>query len=184
MDTPPLPKRKSPRLQGYDYRLAGEYFVTICCYQRQHHFGEIVNANMRLSWLGELAAALWLTIPDHHLQVELDLFVVMPNHVHGIVILADTPQGAVRPDEARLVPTTKSPLGAPARSLGAVIGGFKSAVTRAANHALGAIAPIIWQGRYHDHVIRNERELNCIREYILTNPARWESDTFHPSHKL
>jgi putative transposase len=68
--------------------------------------------------------------------------------------------------------------------LGAVIGGYKSAVTRTVNEAFGTRAPIVWQGRFHDHIIRNERELNYIREYILTNPTRWAEDTFHPSHQL
>jgi len=174
------PQRKSPRLRDYDYGQSGAYFVTICTYQREHLFGEIVDQQMRLSAMGSIAYDLWHTIPDHHPQVELDAFVVMPNHIHGIIVVG-TPRAASgdendgrwadrarQTDRARPVPT---------ESLGTIIGAYKSAVTRTINEVMGLTAPIVWQKRYHDHIIRNEQDLNRIRAYIADNPARWMDDT-------
>ena len=84
-----LRKRKSPRLQGYDYSREGAYFVTICAHRRLHHFGAVVGDAVQLSEIGEIAAAYWAEIPTHYPQIELDAFVVMPNHVHGIVFITD-----------------------------------------------------------------------------------------------
>lgn len=103
------PQRKSPRLQAYDYAQSGAYFVTICTHQRQCWFGYIANEEMRYSGLGEIAALRWLALPEHFPTVELDLWVVMPNHVHGIVVLHE--DGSAR--------------------LTDVIGNYKAAVTRA-----------------------------------------------------
>lgn len=132
--------------------------------------------------MGSLAEVLWYTIPDHHPHVELDAFVVMPNHVHGIIVVG-TPRAAsgdenggrsadrARPsDRARPVPT---------ETLGIIVGAYKSAVTRAINQTMGLSAPIVWQSRYHDHIIRSEPDLNRVREYVINNPARWHEDTFY-----
>lgn len=175
-----LPQRQSTRLQGYDYTQSGAYFVTICTYQRIHLFGHIRDDKMKLSPAGEIASRLWRAIPRHFPQIELDAFVVMPNHVHGIVV--------------NLGATDRSPAhktqqgGSQSGSLGAVIGQYKSSVTRHLRKLPNAVNHPIWQRNYHDRIIRNEREYNYIREYMLTNPARWAADVFYgtvqsPAHK-
>jgi REP element-mobilizing transposase RayT len=155
-----LPQRKSPRLQGYDYSAAGAYFVTICTHQRQPLFGRVEAGAMQLSAAGAVAAVCWDAIQEHYRAVELDAFVVMPNHVHGILVLSGNTN------------TFKT-------ILGRVINGYKGAVTARLRQEQPDL--VVWQGRYHDHIIRDEKSLNRIQGYILTNPERWTEDTFyHP----
>ncbi len=174
-----LPQRRSPRLKDYDYTQSGAYFVTLCTHQRHHHFGHITHDGMMvLSSEGQIAYDYWLTIPDHFPTVELDAFVVMPNHVHGILVLADRHGGvgghssAVSLREAFARPVHGS--------LSTIMRSYKSIVTRTI-HATTGGNDIIWQGRFHDHIIRNEVDLNAIRQYILTNPARWPQDQLYGS---
>ncbi len=180
----PRPQRKSPRLQGYDYRQEGAYFVTICTYQRVHLFGDVVNGEMKLSSIGQIAENLWLALSGHHPNIVLDAHIVMPNHMHGIIFITDQqdpsqiPVGRRPASSAASLPQKHSK-GNLAGTLSAIVGGYKSAVTRAINQQMGLSAPIIWQASFHDHIIRNERALNHIREYVQTNPTRWEEDTFY-----
>ncbi len=181
-------QRRSPRLQGYDYTQEGAYFVTVCTFERYELFGEIAAETMVLNSLGEIAHSRWLEIPQHFPNVELDLFVVMPNHVHGIVLIVDQLSEG---DESMKQPRTRHasslhkpvvsshrPIGANAGSVGAVLGSYKAAVTRDINKLLEVRAPRVWQTRYHDHIIRSEPELQQIQAYIAANPARWEEDKF------
>ena len=175
-----LPQRKSPRLQGYDYSQSGAYFVTICTCQRMHLFGEMSGNEILLSTMGQIAYEEITRIPVYWSNcVELDLFVVMPNHLHIILVLVGTPflasadltdftPDAHKADAHKRVPT-----------LGMVIGSYKSGVTRRIRQALDDPELRIWQGRYHDHIIRNATSLERIREYVIYNPARWQSDTFY-----
>lgn len=150
-------QRKSPRLHGYDYAQNGAYFVTICTHNREHIFGQITNGDMELSGLGQIALTCWKAIPSHFLSVELDVSIVMPNHVHGIIVL---PGGGAK--------------------LGTIIGNYKAAVTRASvgTQYIASLPTKIWQARYHDHIIRNDASLQRIQSYIVNNPARWQEDTF------
>lgn len=156
-------QRKSPRLPGYDYAQSGAYFVTICTQLRQHHFGDIQNQAMIFSPMGSIVQAEIAQIPQRWQQVDLDGFVVMPNHVHAIIVLIH-PSG---------MDTQKPP------TLGRIVGNFKAGVTRlaVAQGLLDAGDPL-WQERYHDHIIRDERRYHIIRQYIQENPARWEEDRF------
>ncbi len=151
--------RKSPRLQGYDYSQSGAYFVTICTHQRQYIFGTIQDGNMILNDYGNIATERWYAIPDHYPDLELDAFIVMPNHVHGIICLDA---------EGTNFKTV----------LGRVINAYKGAVT-AGIRKLELSQVIVWQGRYHDHIIRNEDSLNQIRQYVISNPQLWYEDTFY-----
>lgn len=162
----PFYQRRSPRLQGYDYSQAGAYFVTLCCYQRLPFFGQIVDGVVNLSPTGEIAAECWLALPEHFPSVDLDAWVIMPNHMHGIIIRDDL-----------LVGTRYSASASPL-SLGAIINTYKGAVTRAERLCCNEPELRLWQTRYHDHIIRNEQDLDRIREYIVCNPARWEADAF------
>lgn len=157
------PQRKSPRLQGYDYSNSGTYFVTICTYHRQSLFGFIENEIMNLSEMGTLASNRWMALPNHHPHIEIDAFIIMPNHVHGLLIIQDAPA-----DAAGRIPT-----------LGHVIGAYKSSVTRHI-HALKDYVEIeVWQERYHDHIVRDERGYDTIRAYIENNPLVWTQDKFY-----
>lgn len=149
-----LPQRKSPRLQGYDYSQSGTYFVTICTHKRYFHFGDILGDMMKYSLLGLSAIKFWKSIPEHYKSIELDYFVVMPNHIHGILVLEDN-----------------SP------KLGIIIGTYKAAVTRTARQ--NGIFHKIWQSSYHDHIVRNEKSLNYIRQYVLYNPEKWAEDKYY-----
>ena len=163
---------ESIRLKEWDYRNSGYYFVTICTKNREPYFGHIVKGNMILSPVGEIAAQCWREIPKHHAGVQLDEFVIMPNHAHGIVVIcspvgtlhATSPQGK----------STMSEISPKAGSLGVIIRSYKSAVTRLAG--LAGFKEFAWQSRYHDHIIRDERSLHRIRHYLVNNPAKWESD--------
>ena len=146
-------QRKSPRLQGYDYSLAGAYFITICTHQREYLFGDVVAGEMHLNQNGKIAAERWLALPHHHNDVILDLFVIMPNHMHGIIMLDNT-------------------------SLSTIVGSYKSSVTRHIRQSNDDAHLSVWQPRFHDHIIRNEADLNRIREYVHHNPARWSEDTY------
>jgi REP element-mobilizing transposase RayT len=166
-------QRRSIRLRDWDYAANGAYFVTLVTHARAALFGDIVAGAMRLTAIGEIAQTCWQAIPDHFNQVELDEFVVMPNHVHGIVmILGDTSADVGATDS--VAPTMRA---GPARgSLGAIIGQFKSVVTKRIRQLPEYSATPIWQRNYHERIIRNDRELNAMRDYIANNPARWAED--------
>ena len=163
----------SARWATWDYGSNAAYFVTICIAGRSHDFGQVVNDGMILTPLGESAADCWQAIPDHFPFVVLDGFVVMPNHVHGIIII-DKPDGGRGGGSNRFGPQSKN--------LASIVRGYKIGVTKfARQHNL----PFKWQARYHDHVIRNADEYERIRKYIHENPQRWEEDrNYAPSQWL
>lgn len=171
--------RRSLRLKNYDYAQAGAYFVTLCTQNRACLFGEIVDGQMRLHPAGREAGQCWLQIPQHFPNVELDEFVVMPNHVHGIVVLGDGGRGTVC-----RAPTTVERFGRPVSgSLPTVVRSFKSAVTKRINALHGSPGVSVWQRNYYEHVIRDEASLQDIREYIVNNPLQWTLDRENPRHR-
>ena len=155
--SPILMQRKSTRLKGYEYAQSGYYFVTLCTYERRCLFGKIEDFQFIPSGIGVLATNCWEQIPKHFPHVELDLFAVMPNHLHGIVQIRDSSK----------------------QSLSTVINVYKSAVTRNAK-TLQVELPI-WQRSFHDKIIRDEASLLALRQYILDNPAQWQVDELNPS---
>lgn len=168
-----FPQRKSPRLQDYDYSQSGAYFVTICTNRRQHFFGAIEASIMQSSRLGQIAEDELQHLPQRWPQIEMDLFVIMPNHVHAIIVMQDV--GAV---ETAFLPSVSPSSSNPI--LGHVVGSYKAGVTRIARQQQLATAnEVIWQTRFHNHVIRNEAGLNHIRNYVLHNPELWEQDKFY-----
>jgi len=147
----------SSRLRRHDYSSNGMYFVTICTKKREYFFGELPE---QLSEMGEIAANYWAEIPKHFPFVELDKFVIMPDHIHGILLFNQTPKAE----------WSINKFGTQSRNLGSVIRAFKSSLKRYANiHGI----PFEWQPRYHDRVIRNEKEFHAIRKYIENNPEKW-----------
>jgi putative transposase len=152
--------RKSTRLRDFDYSSLGAYFVTICAFQRECIFGEIVNSEMILSSAGERTLEIWEGLPLRFPTIELDAFVIMPNHVHGVICLTQT--------ETVTIST--------------VLRTFKSLSARAINQELGRAERPAWQKRFWDRVIRDAGELERIRTYIVNNPQSWAEDEENPNH--
>jgi REP element-mobilizing transposase RayT len=172
--TPVQARRRSLRLRGYDYGQAGAYFVTICTQDRHCLFGEADRHSIRLNEDGRMLTDLWMDIPSRFRDVALDSFIVMPNHLHGIVVLPDLcGKATARPAEGALA------------TLGSVVGAFKSATTLeyirgVRTRAWPAFRRHLWQRSYYEHVIRNEMSLDRIRRYIVENPGRWAFDKENP----
>ena len=188
MYDPDIHHRRSIRLRGYDYAQVGAYFVTVCTQDRECLFGEVVGGEMQLNDVGHLIETLWEEMPDHYAGVQVDAFMVMPNHIHGIIILTkkmDTVGAGPRacPDSQGqprgVAPTAKS------MSLPDVVHRFKSLTTAryrhgVRNHGWPAFRGRLWQRNYYEQVIRDDDDLNTIQEYIVNNPARWDEDTENP----
>jgi REP-associated tyrosine transposase len=147
--------RRSIRLKHYDYAKEGMYFFTICTYKRQFLFGTVANGEMHLNDFGQIVYDEWQKTPEIRHEIQLDLLIVMPNHLHGIVIISNRNVGA----------TGGSPF--PARI----------------NKVRGTPEAPVWQRNFYEHVIRDEESLNRIREYILNNPAQWDLDPENPEAK-
>lgn len=201
--------RRSIRVRGYDYTQAGAYSVTLCTYQRQCLFGEITNGTMHLNLSGQFVQACWNNLPNHFASVQLDAYVVMPNHIHGIIIIIeknhDVDVGTVGAKHLRgkfmyeaqecyanaspcvdsSLPefsgtTFSTPKGTKSGSLGAILQNFKSVSTRKINRMDSTSGETIWQRNYHEHIIRDENSLHQIRQYITHNPKRWIEDPENP----
>ena len=173
---PDINHRRSIRLQGYDYAEAGAYFVTVCTYNREFLFGEITNGEMRLNEIGQVVIEEWLRTADVRKNIELDAFVVMPNHFHGIVVITGNGRGVLQ-----YAPTANQPsLRSPSQTIGAIVRGFKSITTKRINIIRNTLGVPVWQRNYYEHIIRTEDESNLLREYIVNNPAQWELDEENP----
>lgn len=172
--------RRSIRLRGYDYAQAGAYFVTICSDERRCLFGRVADEEMRLSAVGRIVEEEWLRTGALRTNVDLDAYVVMPNHMHGIVLIVD--DAADDAGTARRAPTSER-FGQPvAGSLGTIVRAFKSAVTRRANQVRGTPGATVWQSSFYEHVVRNDRQLDHFRRYVAANPSRWSTDALHPDN--
>jgi REP element-mobilizing transposase RayT len=152
--------RRSIRLRGYDYAQAGAYFITLCAQGRDRLFGRVVGGAVELTEIGRIVAEEWEYTPALRPNVELDAYVVMPDHMHGILVITQRDEGAAAPQAA-------GELRSPARTVGAIVRGFKGAVVR-------RVGRPIWQRDFYEHIIRSEAALDRIRRYIEANPARWE----------
>lgn len=174
--------RRSIRLKGYDYTSPGAYFITVVTYQRECLFGEIVNGEMVLNDYGRVADEFWRAIPEHFHNVELGAFVIMPNHIHGIIVITDVANvGATQrvPERVCVAPTTpSSPRGPKPRSIGAIVGPFKSAVSYRLNKQFNITN--IWQRNFYERIIRDDDEWNKTHLYIEANPANWTEDLENP----
>ena len=174
--------RRSIRVQGYDYSSEGAYYVTIVTYQRDCLFGEIKNDEMVLSNLGKIADECWRAIPEHFPNVELGAYVVMPNHVHGIILINNNHRTTTNLSSfvgaTHASPLRKQPNGPVPGSLGAVIGSFKSAVSKRIGRQHNATG--IWQRNYYEHIIRDEKDLQNKTDYINANPSLWDNDDDNP----
>jgi putative transposase len=176
------------RLRGYNYSDNGAYFLTMCAYERRFLFGGVVQGEVQLSEAGRMVKEQWHDLPNRFDGVELDEFVVMPNHVHGILGLCGRSEAGLRPTSLVLTASGEDKLrayGTLPETVGRVVQAFKSLTTNAYIHGvrqLGwpAFNRHVWQANYYDHVVRNEHALGLIREYIFTNPQRWSDDLENP----
>lgn len=174
-------KRKSIRLFGYDYSQVGWYFVTICTKGKREWFGKCEDGKIRLNVIGKAVDMCWKAIPEHFLHVELDEYIIMPNHVHGIIVINENPNNLVEQNTVgaqnfeplhmneyqHMIP----------KSLGSIVRGFKIGVTKFCRS--NKYESFQWQRSYYDRIIRNDEELANIRAYIYTNPQNWKLDEYY-----
>jgi putative transposase len=190
---PDIHHRRSRRLRGYDYSQAGAYFITVCTCNRECLLGEIADGEMRLNDAGRMMQAVWDELPSHYAGIDTDAFIIMPNHIHAIVVIvgaapcgrpdSDAGQARGQNDNGQaqgLAPTRNTTL-----SLADVVHRFKTMTTK--RYADGvkqigwpAFSGHLWQRNYYEHVIRDEGDLNRIRQYVMDNPARWAEDENNP----
>ena len=189
---PNIHNRKSIRLKGYDYAQAGLYFITICCQDKICRFGTIENGEMILNEYGQIAYDEWVKLSERFPNFELDLFQIMPNHMHGIIALvgatlAVAPNDNNVPNDGNSVvvgagvnpaPTTTPTTG----TISNIVGAYKSLVAngcldiyKSKNETMGKL----WQRNYYEHIIRNKKSYQTISEYIENNPTKWTDDKFH-----
>jgi REP element-mobilizing transposase RayT len=190
---PDIHHRRSIRLQNYDYSQNGAYFVTLCSWQRECLFGEIIEGAMHLNDFGRVVESQWRGLPAHFSGINLDEFVIMPNHFHGIAHIIK-PVGAkqdpsalpafdLRCQQGKAGETLALPLqGTESGSLAAVIQNFKSLSTRKINKIRNNSGCLTWQKNYYERVIRDEGELAATREYIINNPLQWQLDKENPAN--
>ncbi|MCA1746707.1 MAG: transposase [Bacteroidales bacterium] len=196
-----LQNRRSIRLQGYDYSQAGVYFMTICTQNRACLFGDIVDGEMRLNDVGRMIQTVWDEMPRRDVYIDLDTFIVMPNHIHGILIFHGRGESCIRPGPESSVDHRAGdhrvdgdhagdhkdrPYGTLPGTVGRIVQAFKSITTHeyiqgVKQNGWTSFCGKLWQRNYWEHIVRNETELIRIREYIRNNPAQWELDKLHPS---
>lgn len=170
-------RRNSLRHQKYDYTQPGAYFVTICAHRGQSIFGWVnENGEMQHSSLGDIAHQSWLDFAQNHPEIEIDCFIVMPNHIHVLLWIRAIVDGEIVQATGK-----KRAFGdAIAGSLSTLIGAYKGGVTQRVQNAGVAYTAPLWHRNFHDHIVRGEAELARIREYIRANPQRWKEDKLHP----
>jgi putative transposase len=165
--------RRSIRLPEYDYSKAGAYYVTICTQDRKCVLGNIVDNKIQLSKIGEIVEECWKWLFEQYLHVSCDIYTIMPNHIHAILVINDEPgRGG-----SRTAPTVKR------KPLGRLLGAFKTVSTKQINMLRNTPGRIIWQRNYYEHVIRNQKSYEQIAEYIYQNPLFWHQDQENPDFK-
>ncbi|MCY4653976.1 MAG: transposase [Dehalococcoidia bacterium] len=189
------PRRKPIRLKGYDYSRVGAYFITIVAQGRMCLFGDVVDGEMRLNDAGMMVRRVWDGMPDRFPHIEMDEFVVMPNHGHGVIVIQQSPgENSAHPPVGASLVGAQSPTNIHsdtrattrvAPTLGDVVGAFKSLTTLEYGRGVRetgwpSFDKRLWQRNYYEHIIRNDKEWNMVREYINDNPARWETDSENP----
>ena len=187
---PKIHHRRSIRLKGYDYTQAGAYFITICSYQREHTFGEIMNGEMKLSKFGLVAKQQWEKLPKRFPNIELGAFVIMPNHEHGVIQTIEREvdsRGTAdklndhNDESSRRAPTERFQKPVP-NTIPTIVRSYKSAVAYRINLTRGTNGVPVWQRNYYEHIVRNQWELELITKYINYNPFNWQLDRDNASN--
>lgn len=166
-------KRRSIRLKDYDYTQSSAYFITVCTEKRHNILGNVIDSKMYLNKFGQIVADSWIWFHEQYSYVELDEWIIMPNHLHGIIVTTAGLEGG-----SRTAPTDVIKY----KSLGRLIGAFKTISTKQINEVRSMPGAPIWQRNYYEHIIRNEEDLNECREYIINNPIKWELDSENPKN--
>ena len=167
------PSRQSIRLQEYDYTSDGMYYITLCIQDRRQVLGEVKQGEMYQSVVGNIVQQAWLELPRYDPRISLDESIVMPNHLHGIVMFSPISGRAQGPAPTNLL--IRNPT-----SLPDLVQRFKSWTTRQSWKTDCSLVGRLWQRGYYEHIIRNDKDLNRIREYIKANPANWDTDPENP----
>lgn len=168
--------RRSIRLPGFDYSQLGAYYITVCTKDRECLFGQVLNRQMQLSQAGRIIQEVWDGLPHFYHGIEVDAFVVMPNHVHGVLAIHE-PVGAIHES-----PSYAEPIVHRRRMLlSKIVGRLKMVSAKQINALRGSSGQPLWQRNYYEHVIRDDGSLNRIRLYISDNPAQWEFDHENPA---
>lgn len=165
---PKIHHRRSIRLQGYDYGQSGAYFITLCTHNKECWFGEIRDSQMRLNQLGKIIAQEWLRTPEIRPEIILDEWIIMPNHLHGIIIITNS-VGA-----HRRAPNPQN----------SIIAGFKSATTKRINKQRETPGTPLWQRNYYESILLDTEHFENVRRYICTNPLRWKNDSKFSQYAL
>jgi REP element-mobilizing transposase RayT len=180
--------RRTIRLTGYDYSQAGLYFVTICVQKHECLFGKIRNGEMILNEYGKIVQMVWDELPQHYKNVELGEFVVMPNHIHGIIIITDCADLAIGTGLSvgagfKPAPTgtmvTETTTVKTIHGLSEIVRALKTFSARKINEMRNTCGEKLWQRNYYEHIIRNNKSYQYITDYIINNPAEWEKDKFY-----
>ncbi len=187
---PDIHHRRSIRLKGWDYSSAGAYSVTICAKYRECLLGNITGSDMCLNEYGNIAADCWQDLPKHYAHIELDAFIIMPNHVHGIIVVGagfkpaffSNPDGKINAECKYRAGLKPAPTYAQ-HGLSEIVRAYKTFSTRYINKIRNASGIPVWQRNFYEHIIRNEQELDAIRTYIKDNPSKWTWDEENPNIK-
>jgi REP element-mobilizing transposase RayT len=172
------PHRRNMRLRHYDYTHPGAYFITICTQGKKCLLGDIIEGQMHLNSYGQIVSRNWLWLPRQYPYITLDKWIIMPNHLHGIIIFKceETNQTTHPLVQQLSIQRQKR------KPLGRIIGAFKTVSTKEINHVRQSSGCSFWQRNFFEHIIRNENSLNQIREYITTNPLKWQLDQENPDY--
>ncbi|MFA5881379.1 MAG: transposase [Eubacteriales bacterium] len=173
--------RRSIRLKGYDYSKAGYYFITICTKNRETLFGSIENGEMKLNEYGDIVREEWMKSSEIRREIELDYFIIMPDHIHGIVIINETKSGVGAhghaPLHSHITSQNIKPLHRKPKSISSFVAGFKSIVTKRINILRNCPQMSVWQRGYYEHIVRSEKDLKRIKTYIIENLNKWLDDS-------
>ncbi len=171
--------RRSIRLKEYDYSRAGAYFITICTYNKECILGKVTNSKVQLNEYGIIVDNEWTKTAEIRSNIIIDKYIVMPNHLHGIIIILDN--GSSR-NTGHRVPTFEQ-FGRPtSNSIPTIIRSFKAVTKKRINETRKSYGKAVWQPRFYEHIIRNRDELDKIRQYIIDNPLQWELDSKNPDN--
>ncbi len=193
---PEIHHRRSIKIEEYDYSQEGLYFITICTFNHKRLFGSIDNGDMVLTEYGEIVNKEWLQTGEMRNNITLSEFVIMPNHMHGIIEINDSARRGTMPRDIQTysirehsdavdkgtcqrAPTVER-FGKPtSNTIPTIVRGFKSTVTKQINNIRRTPGHAVWQRSYYEHIIRNEKSYNQISEYIMYNPEKWLEDKYY-----
>jgi REP element-mobilizing transposase RayT len=201
---PQIHHRRSIRLQGYDYSQNGAYFITLCTHNRECLFGQIQNGQMILNEYGKIVEQCWNNLSNHYDNIELDAYVIMPNHFHGIILITDNVDNVDNVRAIRELPIHELPRQRkhelpihelPRQQqkqrqqqrrkmlLPKIVGRFKMNSAKQINQMRNTPGISVWQRNYYEHIIRDEKSLENIRNYIINNPAKWQDDDYNLTNR-